>query len=333
MILNGDGHAGLTAGDSLGDYARFDSTIMAQCSRGIPTKILTNPPFAGVGEGRVSDEPTLTRFECGKRWEERQNGKFEPTQELIGGGMPPEMLFLERCIDWLAPGGMLAIVMPKGFLDNANYRPARTILFKHCQVLGIVNCHKDTFQPHTGVRTCLVFARKFAKDEKRLKDYSIFMAVSRKIGQDSEGVPIFKRDDLGKPTNELDHDLDELLKAYQKFRGGNLKPSQYAFTTKYSELDAKLRMNPQLFLPHLNETLQHIEKLDGIDGWSVSSLGQLSPDIQIFKGPRFKSSDLVVESKTSERVEPYYTPSAVSESKPREQLHHMELCAHWNGTA
>ena len=57
MILNGDGHTGMTKGDSLGPYAELDRTIVAQVYKGKPTVILTNPPFAGVGEG-VSRMPT-----------------------------------------------------------------------------------------------------------------------------------------------------------------------------------------------------------------------------------------------------------------------------------
>ncbi len=79
MILNGDGHTGMTAGDSLGAYEEFDKTIVARANRGVPTAILTNPPFAGVGEGRVSHEDVLRRFEVGRKWVERE-GTFAKTR-------------------------------------------------------------------------------------------------------------------------------------------------------------------------------------------------------------------------------------------------------------
>ena len=47
-----------------------------------------------------------------------------------------------------------------------------------------------------------------------------------------------------------------------------------------------------MFLPHLNETLEFVAGLDGVEGWSVSTLGELENDIRIFKGPRFKSESL-----------------------------------------
>lgn len=81
-----------------------------------------------------------------------------------------------------------------------------------------------------------------------------------------------------------------------------------------SKLDAQLRINPQLFLPHLNETLEIIQSLDGQNGWTVAALSELSPDIRIFKGPRFKSESIIVEE-MKEGVEPYYTPSAVLQEK------------------
>ena len=44
-----------------------------------------------------------------------------------------------------------------------------------------------------------------------------------------------------------------------------------------------LRIDPQMFLPHLNETLEQVERIDGCDGWSVSALSQLEQGMKIFK--------------------------------------------------
>lgn len=313
MILNGDGHSGMTAGDSLGPYENFDKTIVARASRGAPTLILTNPPFAGVGEGRVTHEAVLRNFETGRRWVER-DGEYKKLAELASEGTPPELLFFERCIDWLAPGGRLGIVMPKSFLDTQTYRPGRAILFKECRLRAVINCHKNTFQPHTGVRTCLLIVEKRKPSDTVEADYPIFMAISRKVGQDSEGVPIYKRDATNTLTDVIDHDLGEIEAAYREFEKGTLNPTGYYFQVRRSDLDSHLRINPQLFLPHLNETLEAIEGLDGFHGWNVSALSELVPDIRIFKGPRFKSESIIVEE-PGPSVEPYYTPSAVLQEK------------------
>jgi type I restriction-modification system DNA methylase subunit len=312
MILNGDGHTGMTAGDSLGPYSDFDKTILAMANRGTPNIILTNPPFAGVGEGRITHEDVLRRFEVGKRWIEK-DGAYTQTTEIQTDGVPPELLFFERCIDWLAPGGRLGIVMPKSFLDTQTYRPAREIMFRDCKLLAVINCHKNMFQPHTSVRTTLLVVEK-KKAPKKNGDYPIFMAISRKVGQDSEGVPIYRRDANNAITDEIDHDLGDIAKAFAAFRGGKLTPTGYVFQIQRAQLDAQLRINPQMFLPHLNETLEAVSAIDGVQGWSVTTLGELEPDIRIFKGPRFKSETIIVEE-MGPGVEYYYTPSAILQEK------------------
>ncbi|MGB0564216.1 MAG: restriction endonuclease subunit M, partial [Spirulinaceae cyanobacterium] len=122
MILNGDGHTGMTQGDSLDALDNLNAHLHVLAGRGKPTLILTNPPFSGVGEGRISDERILDNFSCGLKWTMR-DGKYQATSEL-DQGVPPEMLFFERCLQWVAPGGKVGIVMPKSFLDTQTYFPA-----------------------------------------------------------------------------------------------------------------------------------------------------------------------------------------------------------------
>ena len=313
MILNGDGHTGMTQGDSIGPFDDLDDSVIVLAGKGKPTIILTNPPFAGVGEGRVTDPKVLDNFSCGVRWTTRGT-EYQPTDSVLSDGVPPEMLFFERCLQWIAPGGKVGIVMPKSFLDTQTYLPARTLLLRNFKLLGVVNCHKDTFRPHTGVRTCLVFIERPKLPKELESDYDIFLAISRKIGQDSEGFPIFKRDKDNNLTDEIDHDLDEILESFQACQDQVLVPSAYHFSIKSSEIDEKLRINPQAYLPHLNETIRQIESIDEDESWSVSTLGQITQDIKIFKGPRLKSENIIVEDSGPD-VEPYYTPSAVLQEK------------------
>src|SRR5215213_2371834 len=115
MILNGGGHTGMTQGDSLGPFEDFNGNVKALAGVGKPTLILTNPPFAGVGEGRITDPKVLANFTCGIKWTTRA-GVYQSTGELSAEGVPPELLFFERCLQWIAPSGKMGIVMPKSFL-------------------------------------------------------------------------------------------------------------------------------------------------------------------------------------------------------------------------
>jgi len=324
MLLNGDGHSGMTRGDSLGPYDQLEDWIKARCGKGQPTLIVTNPPFAGQGEGLETDPERLMQYDVGHKWQHTANG-FEKTANVVEGGCPPEMLFFERCLDWLAPGGHLGIVMPKSFLDTKTYEVARHILFRDARLLGILNCHKNTFQPHTGVRTCVVFLEKNDPSKPTPADYPIFMAICRKIGQDSEGRPIFKLDPGGTTTTEIDTDLGDILDDFHAAQKDQLTPSAYRFTVQRSEITSDLNINPQRYLPHLNDSLRRLQEIDGHEGWSVTSLAQVETGVKIYKGPRLRTENLLVEDPAEGKdVEPYYTPSAVLQDR-RDSVKWLDL--------
>lgn len=255
MILNGNGHTGMTQGDSLGPVTDLNERVVARCGLGKPTVILTNPPFAGVGEGRITDPHVLDNFTTGIRWSTR-GGEYSSTGERNTEGVPPEMLFFKRCLQWIAPGGKIGIVMPKSFLDTHTYYPARRLLLEKYRLLAVINCHKNTFQPHTGVRTCLLIVERPVNEVDNSVDYPIFMALSKKIGQGSEGFPIFKRDANNELTETIDHDLGEVLADYRAHLDGQLVKSEYRFSIYRNQVDHQLRINPQFYLPNLNETIR-----------------------------------------------------------------------------
>lgn len=308
MIVSGNGHRGFTPGDSLQPPNKLPISFLEQCKPGDVSLVMTNPPWNASVEGRQTDKTILRNFELAHHWEWDSDGRYVPTSELLSA-VPPEVLFVEQCTNWLAPGGTLAIVLPKGILDNLEPALAvRHFLFRHYQIQAVINCHKDTFQPYTGSRGCLIVAKK-KKQPNDSRRYKIFMAINRKIGQDSEGVPIYRKDDRGRPTSQLDQDLDAIFDAWEAFLAGRLKESEYTFSINADSLDAKtLKLNPQFFLPALNKSLQRIISLDG-NGFSVKRLGD-GIATEIWKGTWWKREDLEVESPNANTVE-YLTPSSI----------------------
>ncbi|SDS04679.1 Type I restriction enzyme R protein N terminus (HSDR_N) [Schaalia meyeri] len=316
MLLNGDGHAGMTKANSLGPYEKLDPWIQSRCARGVPKVILSNPPFAGQGESRIADPQILADYETAYRTVVSK-ATGELVQELMQQ-QSPELLFFERCLDWLAEGGRMGIVLPKAFLDTAQAHRAREMLFERAYLDGVVTLHKDSFQPDTGVRTCMVFLTKKTERQRQLPegDYDIFMAVSQKVGQTSEGEPIFVVGDDGRPTAEIDHDLDEIVHDFKALRSGSLVASQFRYAVKRSDIDNRLNINPQFYSPHLNESIATVRRFDELDGWSVTTLGQLEKGIAVFKGPRLKTENVIVSDLSSGTdVVGYFTPSAMLQDK------------------
>ncbi len=325
MLLNGDGHAGMTQANSLGRYEELDPWILSRCAQGVPKVILSNPPFAGQGDSRISDPQILSNYETAHR-ETVSKVTGVPSSELMAQ-QSPELLFFERSLDWLADGGRMGIVLPKAFLDTAQSSRAREMLFERAYLDGVVTLHKDSFQPDTGVRTCIIFLTKKTEQQRKLpeEDYDVFMAVSQKIGQTSEGEPIFVIDDDGKPTTNIDHDLNEIVNDYKALQRGELVPSQFRYAVKRSEIDVRLNINPQFYSPHLNESIATVRRFDELDGWSVTTLGQLEKGISIFKGPRLKTENVIVPDLASgENVVGYFTPSAMLQDK-RDSAKYVDL--------
>lgn len=169
--------------------------------------LLTNPPFAG----EIKDGGILRQYFFGKK-----KGRLVNKVER-------HILFIERTLDMVREGGRIAIVLPQGVLNNTNMEYVREYLFDKARILAVVGLHGNTFKPHTGTKTSVLFLQKWSEGEEKPKDYPIFMAVSKKAGKDNSGDYIYKKDASGNYSHDakgrkvLDHDLDEIAEAFVKF--------------------------------------------------------------------------------------------------------------------
>ena len=183
MIMHGDGHGGIHYHDGLLDIngifnGRFDL-------------VLTNPPFGsnvgadqkvgGSDETRVPvDAAYLQRCRergYGTPWEEshhrlRQAADSKtPILDLfeIGKGKnnrPTELIFVERCLNLLKPGGRMGIVLPDGNLNNPSLAWLRRWAEGRAKLLAVVSLPEETFKSSNAtVKASLVFLRKFTDAE------------------------------------------------------------------------------------------------------------------------------------------------------------------------
>ena len=323
MLLTGDGESGMTQGNSLGNFSGLDPWILTKCAPGksnAPSVIATNPPFSGQkAESQISDPTILGAFEFGHTVKRDANGNygFGTKDDEILPHQAPELLFLERCVKWLKPGGRMGIVLPKGFLDNASYAAYRQWLLSHCELNGVVTLHKDTFQPDTGVRTCVLFLSKPKEYETVRAEYPIFMAISQRIGQDSKGNPVYVLDGNGNSTSVLNHDLGEIAQAFKAFKqGAKLKKSEFIFSISSSDIKDYLNINPQHYSPSLNAALESVLAFDNRENWATTTVGQLEADIKIYIGPRWNSSSIKIDNPSSTNgLVPYLTANAALEMR------------------
>jgi type I restriction enzyme M protein len=161
--------------------------------------LMANPPFAGdIKESRI-----IHKYVLG------YNGKNKPKSKV-----GRDILFIERCLDLLKPGGRMAIVLPQGRFNNTSDKEIREFVAEKARILAVMGLHNNTFKPHTGTKTSVLFLQKW--DEKlcpKLDDYPIFFAVSEKSGKDNSGEYIYVKNGEGKNRLDkyghfiVDHDL------------------------------------------------------------------------------------------------------------------------------
>lgn len=215
MIMENDGRGGLHGVDAL-DYQAWDKTLRERvCGRSLkaadlsdtslvqnrkPTDgvsiVLTNPPFAGG----IKVSTTLRQYSIAMN----AKGKQEKSVERA-------ILFVERCIDILKPGGRMAIVLPQGLFNNITDQYVRELIDKRARVLAIVGLHPFTFKPFTLAKTSVLFLQKWQEESDAAEnlDYPIFTAISSRPGKTKLGDPQYQAD-----GRTLDCDMDEIADAF-----------------------------------------------------------------------------------------------------------------------
>lgn len=157
--------------------------------------LMANPPFAGdIKESRI-----LAKYELGKK----ENGKY---QTAVGR----DILFIERNLDFLKPGGRMAVVLPQGRFNNSSDKQIREFIAEHCRILAVVGLHGNVFKPHTGTKTSVLFVQKW--DDKlcpKVEDYPIFFATMQESSKDNSGDKIYvrKKDFIKSAEKSTDVDM------------------------------------------------------------------------------------------------------------------------------
>lgn len=238
MLMNNDGQGGIVHLDSLllPEKWRFPAGVIRlyqpnkklqdlaiehyfkeELQLGTFDIVASNPPFGT--KIKIESEVILSQYELARKWTYDLDRHIWSATPMLQSGVAPEILFLERCVNLLKPGtGKLCIVLPDGLLGNPDDEYIRYWVLKHCEVLALVDMPVELFLPKVGMQTHLVFLRRKSTDEMnqeslsgKPKDYSIFMAIAKKVGKDRRGNHTYKRDRDGRI---LDH--------FRRFEGCDL---------------------------------------------------------------------------------------------------------------
>ena len=165
--------------------------------------ILTNPPFGA----RIvaASEAVRERFELARKWS-ADGDQFTKTAALQPN-VPPQVLFLERCLQLVRPGGRIGMVVPESMLSGGGYGYVRQFLLGRARVDAVVGMPESLFKTSgkggTHTKTALLVLTSGEHEERR-----VFMAEAKWCGHDSRGNPI--------PHD----DLPEIAERYRRIRTG-----------------------------------------------------------------------------------------------------------------
>jgi type I restriction enzyme M protein len=167
--------------------------------------LMTNPPFAGT----VKERDILRLYKLAEK-----NGRLV---NKIGR----HILFLESCLHFLKPGGRMAIVLPQGLLNNTNAEYIRRFVIDEARILAVVGLHGNTFKPHTGTKTSVLFLRKYTDAERetiqqiRLKYESEWEEFFKNLKEKYQNLSWDSLVD----EEEIPEELNSFLETYFESRG------------------------------------------------------------------------------------------------------------------
>ncbi len=163
--------------------------------------VLLNPWFSS--QDKITDTSILSAYDLGHAWERDEDGGFRNTGNLNSGGVPPEVLFLERALQWVKPGtGRVGILLPDGLLGNPGDEHVRWWILRNSQVEASVDFPVEPFISTvkefglTPAMCSLLILRRRSHEEliqAQHPEYKVFMALVDRAGMDRKGNPLFQR--------------------------------------------------------------------------------------------------------------------------------------------
>lgn len=158
--------------------------------------LMANPPFAGD----LDNKEQMDQYDLGH--------KAGLVTEKIQNKVGRDILFIERNLNFLKPGGRMAVVLPQGRFNNTSDKYIREYILKQCRLLAVVGLHGNTFKngkSGTGTKTSVLFVQKWTDEkcgypnicpkpeicENGKMDYPVFFATMQEPSKDNSGDKIY----------------------------------------------------------------------------------------------------------------------------------------------
>lgn len=299
----------LEKSSKLNDYSHFDFDIL-----------MANPPFAGnikehsiiklyelrqtVGFQKIKDSEAqkfnmiLTHPTYDEALENPQgivetSDGFKKIKIQEQAVITRDILFIERDLNMLKPGGRMAIVLPQGRFNNSSDKYIREFIAHRARILAVIGLHQNVFKPHTGTKTSVLFLQKWGGEDKngrelcpKKEDYNIFFATMNEPSKDNSGDKIYVKEEFVQITRSKNNKTDIEILSLKEFKE-KYKTSEEAFFLEYKnskinneaykKLDFKQKQEVKTFTQPLRDSYGHLivkHDLFNHDGYTQDGIAE-----------------------------------------------------------
>lgn len=270
------GAARIYCGDSLAWTPSNGSPMLPRDEIGTFDVVLANPPF-GAKIVAASEDVQRT-FSLGYSWKRDREDRWQKTTQLQGR-VSPQILFVERLLSLVRPGGRVGVVLPESLISGKSYRHVVQYMRDTAYLRAVIGMPEDLFKTSgkggTHTKVCLLLLEKKPEAE-RVREPVVFMAEAQWCGNDSRGRAI-DRDEL-----------PEIGQRFRAFQAGRLQcHSHLGYGVKPGSINDNV-LAPRYYDPEVDAVLERlrdthelvsIQKLldDGILGISTGhEVGKLA---------------------------------------------------------
>ena len=253
MAIIGDGKGGIFCEDSLEKPSKWKDKTRQDVGLGKFDVLLTNPPFGK--EIKIIGEDKLKQYDLSYKWVKKKN-KYEKTNKLKKE-MAPQIIFIERSLQYLKDGGRMGIVLPETFLHAPKYRYIMDYLQNNNNIIWVVDIPHNTFRPHNNAKCIIVILEKNKPQGKKIN-----MAVAEQMGHNHQGKEIYrwdyKRNLIDK--NALWDDIPLILKEFKQSRF-----KKYCFKVNHSKVLQTSIFVPRYYWKNKIKDVEDLAREDNLD--------------------------------------------------------------------
>ena len=211
LAIIGDGRGGVFCENSLLPPGDWNEDVRSAIPLGEFDVILTNPPFGA--KIKISEQSILKQYDLAYKWTKNADTEDFSRDNSLSDSRPPQILFLERCLQLLKPGGRMGIVLPESLFGMPKHQYVVDYLLSRVRVRGVISMPEPLFKTSgkggTHTKVCVVLIQNLPPTG----NYDIFMAEAQWCGHDSRGNPTIRITQSGE--SEI---LDDLPLIARRFK-------------------------------------------------------------------------------------------------------------------